>query len=92
VESAYEENTGKVIVESFAELDPVSMPAVLVRGHGPFTWGNNAEQAVHHAVALEEVAKMAFRTQILGNHKAVDPFLLDKHDRRKHGKDAYYGH
>jgi L-ribulose-5-phosphate 4-epimerase len=67
------------------------MPGVLVKGHGPFTWGRDCREAVHHAVVLEEVAKMAFRTEVLGNREGVDPFLLDKHFQRKHGKDAYYG-
>jgi len=64
---------------------------VLVKHHGPFAWGKNALEAVHHAVVLEEVAKMAFRTEVLGQGEAVKQFLLDKHYKRKHGKDAYYG-
>jgi L-ribulose-5-phosphate 4-epimerase len=91
VEVDYEINTGRVIVESFRELDPRSMPGVLVHGHGPFTWGRDAEDALHHAVVLEELAMMAFRTEVLGNNKPVDQFLLDKHFDRKHGKNAYYG-
>jgi L-ribulose-5-phosphate 4-epimerase len=91
VEGEYEKNTGKVIQEAFVDLDVISLPGVLVKGHGPFTWGKDCREAVHHAVVLEEVAKMAFRTEVLGNRKGVDQFLLDKHYRRKHGKDAYYG-
>jgi L-ribulose-5-phosphate 4-epimerase len=91
VEDAYELNTGKVIVETFRELDHLSTPGVLVHGHGPFTWGRDSEEAVHHAVVLEELARMALHTELLGNQKALDQFLLDKHYRRKHGKDAYYG-
>jgi L-ribulose-5-phosphate 4-epimerase len=91
VEGDYELNTGKVIVETFQQFDCVSMPGVLVCGHAPFTWGLDSLEAVHHAVVLEEVAKMAFRTEMLGNQKAVEQFLLDKHYLRKHGKDAYYG-
>lgn len=91
VEGDYEVNTGRVIVEAFKQLDPRSMPGVLVLGHGPFTWGKDAREAVHHAVVLEEVAKMAFRTEVLGNKKPVAQYLLDKHYARKHGKDAYYG-
>ena len=91
VEDAYELNTGKVIVETFQELDHLSMPGVLVHGHGPFTWGRDSEEAVHHAVVLEELARMALHTELLGNQKPLDQFLLDKHYRRKHGKDAYYG-
>jgi len=91
VEDEYEMNTGKVIVETFRELDHLSMPGVLVHGHGPFTWGRDSEEAVHHAVVLEELARMALHTELLGNQKPLDQFLLDKHYRRKHGKDAYYG-
>jgi L-ribulose-5-phosphate 4-epimerase len=91
VEDEYELNTGKVIVETFRELDHLRMPGVLVHGHGPFTWGMDSEEAVHHAVVLEELARMALHTELLGNQKALDQFLQDKHYRRKHGKDAYYG-
>jgi L-ribulose-5-phosphate 4-epimerase len=91
VEKEYELNTGKVIVEAFRELDYRSLPGVLVKHHGPFAWGKDALEAVHHAVVLEEVAKMAFRTEVLGQGEAVKQFLLDKHYQRKHGKDAYYG-
>jgi L-ribulose-5-phosphate 4-epimerase len=91
VEKEYEKNTGKVILETFRELDYRSLPGVLVRHHGPFTWGKDALEAVHHAVILEEVAKMAFRTEVLGQGEVVKQFLLDKHYKRKHGKDAYYG-
>jgi L-ribulose-5-phosphate 4-epimerase len=91
VKSAYEENTGHVIVETFKELDPSAMPGVLVNGHAPFTWGTDPSEAVHNAVVLEEVAKMAFRTRMLGKNDPVDQYLLDKHYLRKHGKNAYYG-
>lgn len=91
VESNYEENTGSVIVEAFQQLDYKSMPGILIHGHGPFTWGIDGLEAVHHAVVLEEVAMMAFRTEVLGNKQALDQYLLDKHYQRKHGKDAYYG-
>lgn len=91
IENAYEENTGNVIIEHFRNLDYQAMPGILVNGHAPFTWGSDAHEAVHNAVVLEEVAKMAFRTQVLGNRKAVDSYLLDKHYLRKHGKNAYYG-
>jgi L-ribulose-5-phosphate 4-epimerase len=91
VEGAYEENTGKVIVETFRNLDYKHLPGVLVHGHGPFSWGKDGIEAVHHALVIEEVAKMAFRTEVLGNKTPVDPYLLDKHFLRKHGKDAYYG-
>ena len=91
ISSAYEKNTGKVIVEHFQTIDYHSMPGVLVNSHAPFTWGADPNEAVHNAVVLEEVAKMAFRTQVLGNSKPVDKYLLDKHYMRKHGKNAYYG-
>jgi len=91
VEEDYEVNTGLLIAETFRHMDSLSLPGVLVHGHGPFTWGKNAEQAVHHAVVLEEIALLAFRTEALGNTQALDQYLLDKHYARKHGRDAYYG-
>jgi L-ribulose-5-phosphate 4-epimerase len=87
----YEKNTGLVIVEKFRELDPVALPGTLVYSHGPFSWGKDADEAVHNAVVMEETAKMAFRTEVLGNKTAVDQYLLDKHYYRKHGENAYYG-
>jgi L-ribulose-5-phosphate 4-epimerase len=91
VKSAYELETGKVIVEAFAELDPDAVPSVLVKGHAPFSWGSSPDNAVHNAVVLEYVCKMAFRNIVLGNDEPIRQFLLDKHYLRKHGKDAYYG-
>lgn len=91
VDEEYEVHTGRVIVEAFKQMDPRSMPGVLVQGHGPFTWGKDASEAVHHAVVLEEVAMMAFRTEVLGNKDPLPQYLLDKHYARKHGRDAYYG-
>ena len=87
----YEVATGEVIVEAFEKVDYRSMPGILVHGHAPITWGKDGMEAVHNSVVLEEVAKMAFRTQLLGNHSPIDQELLDKHYLRKHGKDAYYG-
>lgn len=87
----YERSTGEVIVEKFSNIDYLAVPSVLVNGHAPFSWGNDPADAVHNAVVLEEVAKMAFRTQVLGNSIPLDQFLLDKHYLRKHGKNAYYG-
>ena len=87
----YEKNTGKVIVETFKNLDFNSIPGVLVNSHAPFSWGADPETAVSNAVVLEEVSKMAFRTQVLGNMIPVDNYLLEKHYQRKHGKNAYYG-
>ena len=80
INGEYEKNTGLVIIETFKEKDPASVPGVLCSNHGPFTWGKDAAEAVHNAVVLEEVAKMAFRTE-----------QLDKHYLRKHGPGAYYG-
>lgn len=91
IEKDYEANTGKVIVEAFRGMEALSMPGVLVHGHAPFSWGVDIHDAVHHAVVLEEVARMAFRTEVLGNRKKIEQVLLDKHYQRKHGKDAYYG-
>jgi L-ribulose-5-phosphate 4-epimerase len=94
IERGYELETGNVIIETFEKegLDPVSMPGVLLSGHAPFSWGKNASQAVHNAVVLEEVAKMALNTfQLNPQMKPIDQFLLDKHYLRKHGVNAYYG-
>ena len=91
IRADYETGTGLIIVETFRDRDPLSMPAVLVSQHGPFTWGTDPGNAVHNAVVLEEVAKMAFRNEVLGNSSPIGQALLDKHYLRKHGKDAYYG-
>ena len=91
VKGDYEAETGNVIVETFSGKDPDSVPGVLVNQHGPFAWGDDPDNAVHNAVVLEEIAKMAFRNEVLGNNNSMDRFLLDKHFLRKHGKDAYYG-
>lgn len=88
---AYEAETGKVIVETFAGRDPLAVPAVLVRSHAPFTWGADAVDAVQHAVILEEVACMALHTLLLAGAPTFDRALADKHYGRKHGADAYYG-
>ncbi len=92
VNGNYELNTGKVIEEEFKTKDHDAVPGVLVRNHGPFTWGKTPEKAVENAVTLEEVARMAMLTRSL-NPEAdpVDKYLLDKHYLRKHGKNAYYG-
>jgi len=92
IESDYELNTGKVIVRRFANMEPTKMPAVLVAGHGPFTWGNTAAAAVEVAVVLEQAAKMALGTIMINpNKNKISQILLDKHYLRKHGKNAYYG-
>lgn len=90
----YELNTGRVIVETYEQrqLDPAALPGVLVAGHGPFTWGTSAADAVHNAVVLEECAMMAFHARMLNpGLSSLDQVLLDKHYLRKHGKNAYYG-
>ncbi|MBR5252882.1 MAG: L-ribulose-5-phosphate 4-epimerase [Clostridia bacterium] len=91
---AYEHETGNVIIETFnsREIDPATVPAVLVYSHGPFSWGKDPMDAVHNAVVLEECAMMAIQTEAL--NPSVTPMqqeLLDKHFLRKHGKNAYYG-
>ncbi|MBI9016362.1 MAG: L-ribulose-5-phosphate 4-epimerase [Phycisphaerae bacterium] len=92
IESNYELNTGKVIIERFAQLDPLQVPAVLVANHGPFAWGASTSQAVENAVVLEQTAKMALGTiRINPDQPAISKVLLDKHFLRKHGKNAYYG-
>lgn len=91
VETKYEEETGNVIVETFKGIDPLAVPGVIINGHGPFTWGTDAHNAVHNAVVLEEVAKMAHHTLTLNKVKGIDQYLLDKHYYRKHGPGAYYG-
>jgi L-ribulose-5-phosphate 4-epimerase len=92
IKGAYELETGNVIAETFRELDPAMVPGVLVRSHAPFNWGKDPHDAVHNAVVLEEVAKIAFHTlQLQPDIGAMDQALLDKHFLRKHGKNAYYG-
>jgi L-ribulose-5-phosphate 4-epimerase len=92
VDGDYEANTGKVILERFAGLDPLASPAVLVANHGPFTWGADAADAVVKAVILEEVAKMAVLTlQINRDTPTIPQYILDRHYFRKHGPGAYYG-
>jgi L-ribulose-5-phosphate 4-epimerase len=91
IESDYEINTGKVIVEIMGSVNPLTMPSVLVNSHGPFCWGTDADNAVYNAVALEEIARMAFYTVLLGKTESINKTLLDKHFKRKHGNDAYYG-
>jgi L-ribulose-5-phosphate 4-epimerase len=87
----YETNTGKVIIESMGSVNPLTVPSVLVKSHGPFCWGADAGGAVYNAIALEEIAKMAYLTFQLGRNDPADQALLDKHFNRKHGNDAYYG-
>ena len=88
----YELETGNVIIETFQDIDPMTIPAVLVHSHGPFTWGTDAMNAVHNAVVLEEVAFMDFHATAMNPQAGrMQQELLDKHYLRKHGKNAYYG-
>ncbi|OCN03740.1 L-ribulose-5-phosphate 4-epimerase [Erysipelotrichaceae bacterium MTC7] len=95
IHGAYELETGNVIIETFAQrqINPVDVPAVLVHSHGPFAWGKDGFDAVHNAVVMEECAAMAFTTMQLqqGNAEVMQQELLDKHFKRKHGPNAYYG-
>lgn len=94
VKTAYEKETGSVIIEEFNRrgIDPVAVPGIVVRNHGPFAWGKNPEQAVYHAVVLEEVAKMDRLTEAINPEVETAPkYILDKHYLRKHGPNAYYG-
>jgi len=90
IEINYELNTGKVIAEAFDGINPDYIPAVLVKNHGPFCWGQNPQKAVENALVLEEVAHMAYFTQ-MANVNAMPDVLLNKHFYRKHGDGAYYG-
>ena len=92
IDEGYEWNTGKVIVEHFNGKNILDMPAVLCKNHGPFTWGKDADEAVHNAVVLEEVAKMAAYCKWINPEVQPAPQILqDKHYYRKHGENAYYG-
>lgn len=91
IKENYEIETGTVIIEAFKGIDPNAVPSVVVNGHGPFSWGTDAHNAVHNAVVLEEVAKMAHHSLTLNPVKGIDQYLLDKHYMRKHGPKAYYG-
>jgi L-ribulose-5-phosphate 4-epimerase len=92
IAEAYEANTGQSIVECFRDIDPSTMPAVLVAGHAPFTWGASVSEAAYHAVILEEVAHLALHTVAINpDATPISRALLDKHFFRKHGRNAYYG-
>lgn len=92
IEAGYEKNTGLVIAEAFAGIDPLYVPGVLCKNHGPFTWGRDAAQAVHNAVVLEEIARMNLYTEMLNPKAEPAPQCMqDKHFMRKHGPGAYYG-
>jgi len=91
ITGAYEKETGTVIVERFAQLNPDHIPGVLVKNHGPFAWGKTPNDAVHNAVVLEQVAKMAFIAYGINPQLTMNPLLIQKHFYRKHGAGAYYG-
>lgn len=91
VSGNYEEQTGKAIVSCFKDISPVFTPAALVKNHGPFTWGKDAAEAVHNAVVLEQVARMAYIAYEINPALTMNPLLIEKHFSRKHGPNAYYG-
>lgn len=92
IEDDYELNTGRVIIETLGRAEPLSIPGILVREHAPFAWGRNPKEAVHNAVVIEEVARMALHTLMLNpDCGPIAQSLLDKHYLRKHGSKAYYG-
>lgn len=87
----YELETGNVIVKRFVGINPMHTPGVLVKNHGPFTWGKTPAEAVHNAVVLEQVAKMASISYSVNPRLTMNPLLIEKHFNRKHGPGAYYG-
>lgn len=91
IETDYERQTGTVIVETFAGREPMHTPGVLVKNHGPFSWGRDAHEAVHNSVVMEEVSKMAFVARMLNPSVGMNVHLTEKHFSRKHGPGAYYG-
>lgn len=93
VESDYETNTGKVIIETLEKrkIDPEAVPGIIVKNHGPFAWGKSPENAVYNAVVMEKVAEMDLKTLMLNPNAEMKQYVLDKHYMRKHGPNAYYG-
>lgn len=93
VEKDYEENTGKVIIETIGnkKIDPMSIPGIIVKNHGPFSWGESPSNAVYNAVVMEKVAEMDLKTLLLNPNAEMKKYVLDKHYMRKHGPSAYYG-
>lgn len=93
VEEAYELNTGKVIIETIEDrrIDPMAIPGIVVKNHGPFTWGESPANAVYNAVVMERVAEMDIKTLVLNPNAEMKKYVLDKHYMRKHGAGAYYG-
>lgn len=93
VNDGYETNTGKVIIETIDKMgyDPITIPGIIVKNHGPFAWGASPANAVYNAVVMEKVAEMDFKTLVLNPKAAMKQYVLDKHYMRKHGPNAYYG-
>lgn len=93
VNSGYEVNTGKVIIETIDALGyaPMAIPGIVVKNHGPFAWGKSPANAVYNAVVMEKVAEMDLKTLILNPESSIQPYILDKHHMRKQGPNAYYG-
>lgn len=93
VKAAYELNTGKIIVQCIKEreIDPLAVPGIVVKSHGPFAWGKDAASSVYHAVVMDVVAEMNLKTLLLNPHTSIAQYVLDKHYMRKHGTNAYYG-
>ena len=93
VNEAYELNTGKVIIETIEKIniDPMAVPGIVVKNHGPFAWGTSPANAVYNAVVMEKVAEIDIKTLALNPQASMQQYVLDKHYKRKHGPDAYYG-
>ena len=91
VKGEYELETGNVIIERFKGMNPVHTPGILVKNHGPFAWGKDPHDAVHNAVVMEQVAKMASIAYSVNHNLTMNPLLIEKHFNRKHGPNAYYG-
>ncbi len=92
INGAYEKNTGLVIAERIGEVPPLTLPGALVKSHGVFSWGKDADQAVHNAVVIEAVSEMAMKTELINSNAIpASHALIEKHYNRKHGKNAYYG-
>ena len=93
VNDGYETNTGKVIIETIDKIgyDPIAIPGIVVKNHGPFAWGTSPANAVYNAVVMEKVAEMDFKTLVLNPNASMNQYVLDKHYMRKHGPNAYYG-
>ncbi|MBR4026766.1 MAG: L-ribulose-5-phosphate 4-epimerase [Lachnospiraceae bacterium] len=93
VQMAYEANTGKVIIETIENqnYNPMDIPGIIVKNHGPFTWGKDSANSVYHAVVMEKVAEMSIKTLFLNSESNMEKYILTKHYNRKHGVNAYYG-